>query len=96
MSVIETTISSTAAYRQALATIQKASRAYATGESPLDDATFDRLRDQLVAWEETHPEDVAANSPSGKVADGAVPAGEVAHTVPMQSLDKVNTPAKLL
>ncbi|MGW0604183.1 NAD-dependent DNA ligase LigA [Streptomyces sp. NPDC002640] len=96
MSVIETTISSTAAYRQALATIQKASRAYATGESPLDDATFDRLRDQLVAWEESHPEDVAANSPSGKVADGAVPAGEVPHTVPMQSLDKVNTPAKLL
>ncbi|MFI5748980.1 NAD-dependent DNA ligase LigA [Streptomyces sp. NPDC051644] len=97
MSVTETTISSTAAYRQAVSTIKEASHAYyTTGESPLDDATFDHLSDQLVAWEEKHPEDVASDSPTGKVADGTVAPGDVPHTVPMQSLDKVNTPAKLL
>ncbi|MEV8546967.1 NAD-dependent DNA ligase LigA [Streptomyces sp. NPDC051572] len=97
MSVTETMISSTAAYRQAVSTIGEASRAYyTTGESPMDDPTFDRLRGQVVAWEESHPEDVAADSPTGKVADGAVAPGDVGHIVPMQSQDKVNTPAKLL
>ncbi|MFJ9378923.1 NAD-dependent DNA ligase LigA [Streptomyces sp. NPDC101455] len=97
MSVTETMISSTAAYRQAVSTIGEASRAYyTTGESPMDDPTFDRLRGQVVAWEESHPEDVAPDSPTGKVADGAVAPDGVAHIVAMQSQDKVNTPAKLL
>ncbi|MEV8335078.1 NAD-dependent DNA ligase LigA [Streptomyces niveus] len=97
MSVTKTTISSTADYRQAVITIKEASHAYyTTGESPLDDATFDQMRDRLVAWEEEHPQDIASDTPTGKVADGAVAAGDVPHTVLMQSLDKVNTPAKLL
>lgn len=97
MSVTDTPLNSTTAYREAVALIRQASAAYyTTGESPLDDTSFDQLHEQVAAWEKQHPQDIAPDSPTEKVADGAVPAGDVAHTIPMQSLAKVNTPAKLL
>ncbi|MEU1824233.1 NAD-dependent DNA ligase LigA [Streptomyces abikoensis] len=97
MSVINTPLNSPATYREAVALIRRASAAYYTsGESPLDDTSFDQLRDQVAAWEQQHPQDIAPDSPTDKVADGAVSPGDVPHTVPMQSLGKVNTPAKLL
>lgn len=61
---------------------------YAGGESTLDDDAYDRLVRGIAAYEEEHPQDVLAASPTGKVAGGAA-GGDVPHTVPMLSLDNV-------
>ncbi|MFI1765142.1 NAD-dependent DNA ligase LigA [Streptomyces sp. NPDC020800] len=83
-------------YSQAVALIRSASAAYHdSGESPLDDATYDLLRQDVAAYEAAHPEHVSADSPSGKVAEGALEPGAVAHTVPMGSLNNVTTPGEL-
>ncbi|MDF6046167.1 NAD-dependent DNA ligase LigA [Streptomyces sp. JH14] len=74
------------------AAVEEASAAaaayYATGESTLDDDAYDRLVRGIAAYEEAHPQDVLAASPTGKVAGGAA-VGDVPHTVPMLSLDNV-------
>ncbi|WP_406309460.1 NAD-dependent DNA ligase LigA [Streptomyces sp. NBC_00623] len=74
------------------AAVEEASAAaaayYATGESTLDDDAYDRLVRGIAAYEEAHPQDVLAASPTGKVAGGAA-GGDVPHTVPMLSLDNV-------
>ncbi|MFE7326943.1 NAD-dependent DNA ligase LigA [Streptomyces sp. NPDC057565] len=74
------------------AAVEEASAAaaayYAAGESTLDDDAYDRLVRGIAAYEEEHPEDVLAASPTGKVAGGAA-GGDVPHTVPMLSLDNV-------
>ncbi|KDQ70646.1 DNA ligase [Streptomyces sp. NTK 937] len=74
------------------AAVEEATRAaaayYATGESTLDDDAYDRLARGISAYEEEHPKEVLAGSPTGKVAGGAA-AGDVPHTVPMLSLDNV-------
>ncbi|MGW6510473.1 NAD-dependent DNA ligase LigA, partial [Streptomyces niveus] len=62
-----------AAYAVAVETARKAAAAYyATGESALDDDAYDRLARAIAAYEEAHPDDISADSPSGKVAGGAV------------------------
>ncbi|MCX4595806.1 NAD-dependent DNA ligase LigA [Streptomyces sp. NBC_01549] len=81
-----------AAYAQAVEDAVKASAAYyAGGTSVLDDDTYDRLVRGIAAWEAAHPGEVLPDSPTGKVAGGAVE-GDVPHTVPMLSLDNVFSP----
>ncbi|WP_328847250.1 NAD-dependent DNA ligase LigA [Streptomyces sp. NBC_00258] len=78
-----------AAYAQAVEDAVKASAAYyAGGTSVLDDDSYDRLVRGIAAWEADHPDEVLPDSPSGKVAGGAVE-GDVPHTVAMLSLDNV-------
>ncbi|MFD7598981.1 NAD-dependent DNA ligase LigA [Streptomyces mirabilis] len=81
-----------AAYTQAVEDAVKASAAYyAGGTSVMDDDTYDRLVRGIAAWESAHPDEVLPDSPTGKVAGGAVE-GDVPHTVPMLSLDNVFSP----
>ncbi|MFE3166021.1 NAD-dependent DNA ligase LigA [Streptomyces sp. NPDC059224] len=61
---------------------------YAGGTSPLDDDAYDRLVRSIAGYEAGHPEQVLPDSPTGKVAGGAVE-GDVPHTVAMLSLDNV-------
>ncbi|GGX05137.1 NAD-dependent DNA ligase LigA [Streptomyces chartreusis] len=78
-----------AGYARAVEDVVKAAAAYYTdGTSPLDDDTYDRLMRGITAWEAEHPDQVLPDSPSGKVAGGAVE-GDVPHTVAMLSLDNV-------
>lgn len=80
------------AYAQAVEDAVKASAAYYTGgTSVLDDDAYDRLVRGIAAWEADHPEQVLPDSPTGKVAGGAVE-GDVPHTVAMLSLDNVFSP----
>ncbi|MEU4091705.1 NAD-dependent DNA ligase LigA [Streptomyces sp. NPDC026673] len=62
---------------------------YGDGTSALDDASYDLLADRIRGYELAHPEDVRPDSPTGKVGGGAAPTGDVAHSVPMLSLDNV-------
>jgi DNA ligase (NAD+) len=62
---------------------------YGEGTSPLDDAAYELLADRIRDYELEHPEEVREDSPTGKVGGGAAPTGDVAHTVPMLSLDNV-------
>ncbi|WP_443060524.1 NAD-dependent DNA ligase LigA [Streptomyces sp. NBC_00459] len=81
-----------AAYAQAVEDATKASAAYYTGgTSVLDDDAYDRLVRGIAAWEAGHPDQVLPESPTGKVAGGAVD-GDVPHTVAMLSLDNVFSP----
>ncbi|MFE6176502.1 NAD-dependent DNA ligase LigA [Streptomyces sp. NPDC056464] len=76
-------------YARAVEDVVKAAAAYYTdGTSPLDDDTYDRLVRGITEWEAGHPDQVLPDSPSGKVAGGAVE-GDVPHTVAMLSLDNV-------
>ncbi len=78
-----------AAYAQAVEDAVRASAAYYTGgTSVLDDDAYDRLVRGIAVWEAAHPDEVLPDSPSGKVAGGAVE-GDVPHTVAMLSLDNV-------
>ncbi|MFD9570179.1 NAD-dependent DNA ligase LigA [Streptomyces sp. NPDC059982] len=84
------------AYRAALTRLRDASRAYyGDGDSPVDDATYDRLRLAVLDWERAHPGEAGPDSPTGLVGDGAAPAGDVAHTTRLLSLDNVFDPAGL-
>ncbi|MFC9594770.1 NAD-dependent DNA ligase LigA [Streptomyces sp. NPDC056944] len=88
---------SPAAYEAAIERLRDASRTYyGEGYSVMDDATYDRLRLAVTAWEAEHPEEVAADSPAGQVADGAAPEGDVAHTTRLLSLDNVFAPEELV
>ncbi|MFI1530704.1 NAD-dependent DNA ligase LigA [Streptomyces griseus] len=62
---------------------------YGSGNTSLDDASYDALVQQLQKYEQQNPEHVRPDSPLGKVGGGAAPTGDVAHTVPMLSLDNV-------
>ncbi|MEU9992328.1 NAD-dependent DNA ligase LigA [Streptomyces sp. NPDC048045] len=78
-----------AAYAQAVKeAVGAAADYYAGGTSPLDDDAYDLLVRGIAAWEAGHPDQVLPDSPTGKVAGGAVE-GDVPHTVPMLSLDNV-------
>ncbi|WRZ95214.1 NAD-dependent DNA ligase LigA [Streptomyces sp. NBC_01007] len=80
------------AYAQAVEDALKASAAYYEGgTSVLDDDAYDRLVRGIAAWEAGHPDQVLPDSPTGKVAGGAVE-GDVPHTVAMLSLDNVFSP----
>ncbi|MGW0662958.1 NAD-dependent DNA ligase LigA [Streptodolium elevatio] len=79
-----------AAYLEAVEQVRAAAAAYyGDGTSALDDDAFDRLMRGIAAYEAAHPEDLVPQSPTGLVAAGAVPDGDVVHTVPMLSLDNV-------
>ncbi|MFD3533684.1 NAD-dependent DNA ligase LigA [Streptomyces sp. NPDC058664] len=79
-----------AEYEAALRRLHDASRSYyGDGDSVLDDASYDRLRLAVLAWEEENPAEVSPESPTGLVADGAAPVGDVAHTTRLLSLDNV-------
>ncbi|MFF8786882.1 NAD-dependent DNA ligase LigA [Streptomyces sp. NPDC015125] len=83
-------------YLYAIAQVRTASAAYHNnGETPLDDATYDRLRQDVATYEKAHPTHVSEDSPTGKVAEGALAPGAVPHTVPMGSLRNVTTPDAL-
>ncbi|RAY10692.1 DNA ligase (NAD(+)) LigA [Actinomadura craniellae] len=78
-----------AAYAQAVLTATEAAAAYyGAGDSPLDDDAYDRLVRGIAAYEAAHPDEVLPDSPTGKVAGGAV-VGDVPHATPMLSLDNV-------
>lgn len=89
MTTPATVIVDAAAYAQAVEEAVQASAAYYEGgTSPLDDDAYDRLVRGIAAWEAEHPDGIRPDSPTGKVAGGAV-VGDVPHTVPMLSLDNV-------
>ncbi|MFP3965478.1 BRCT domain-containing protein [Actinomadura fulvescens] len=68
-----TEIDDQAAYAAAVQTAVSAAAAYyGEGDSPLDDDAFDRLVRGIAAYEQAHPEHVLPDSPTGKVAGGAV------------------------
>nr|WP_211116773.1 NAD-dependent DNA ligase LigA [Glycomyces buryatensis] len=76
-------------YREAVAQAREAADAYyGTGESGMDDDTYDRLLRGIIAWEAEHPDQVAADSPTQQVAAG-VTTGDVEHSVRMLSLGNV-------
>jgi DNA ligase (NAD+) len=67
-------------------------RYHVLDEPEISDAEFDRLYDELVALEESHPDLVTPDSPSQRV--GAPPSdrfAKVEHPTPMGSLEKVTT-----
>ncbi|MEU6932962.1 NAD-dependent DNA ligase LigA [Streptomyces sp. NPDC046374] len=82
-------------YASALDRLREASHAYyGGGNSPMDDASFDALRRAVLEWEAAHPGETAG-SPTGLVADGAAPEGDVPHTSRLLSLDNVFSPEEL-
>ena len=83
------TLADDAAYLDAVETARAAAEAYyGSGESGLDDDTYDRLLRTITAWEEEHPDTVAVDSPTRQVAAG-VTTGEVEHRERMLSLGNV-------
>jgi DNA ligase (NAD+) len=65
---------------------------YATGDSPLPDAEFDALKDELAALVAEHPQLEPADSPLGKVnAPGQLTGPTIRHARPMLSLAKATT-----
>ncbi|WP_157248565.1 NAD-dependent DNA ligase LigA [Nonomuraea typhae] len=84
-----------AAYAEAVQlAVDAAAAYYADGTSTLDDDAYDRLVRGIAAYEDDHPGEVLPDSPTGKVAGGAV-VGDVPHLVPMLSLDNVFGPEQL-
>ncbi|WP_407648995.1 NAD-dependent DNA ligase LigA [Glycomyces albidus] len=84
-----------AAYLQAVAQARAAADAYyGSGESAMDDETYDRLLRGITAWEVEHPDLVAADSPTREVGAG-VTSGDVEHAVRMLSLGNVFSEAEL-
>lgn len=76
-------------YLRAVATARAAADAYyGAGESGLDDEAYDRLLRAITAWEQEHPGQAAADSPTRQVAAG-VTSGDVAHRERMLSLGNV-------
>ncbi|WP_033257893.1 MULTISPECIES: NAD-dependent DNA ligase LigA [Kitasatospora] len=76
-------------YADAVATATRAAAAYyGDGTTTLGDDEYDALVRAIAAYEEAHPEELLADSPTGKVAGGAAE-GDVPHSVPMLSLDNV-------
>lgn len=73
MTTTDAVIADDLAYADAVETAVKAAAAYyAGGDSALDDDAYDRLVRAIAAWEDEHPEQVLPESPTGKVAGGAV------------------------
>ncbi|PJN29063.1 NAD-dependent DNA ligase LigA [Kitasatospora sp. CB02891] len=85
----DTALLSPGAYADAVATAVAAAAAYyGDGSTPLGDDEYDALLRAIAGYEQEHPDEVLPQSPSGKVAGGAVQ-GDVPHSVPMLSLDNV-------
>ncbi|MFI1016746.1 NAD-dependent DNA ligase LigA [Streptomyces sp. NPDC020965] len=89
-------ITGPAGYAEAVEIATRAAAAYyTTGESTLDDDAYDRLARGIARYEQAHPGEVSADSPTGKVAGGAA-VGDVPHTAPMLSLDNAFSAEQLL
>lgn len=74
-------------YADAIGTAIRAAAAYyGSGDSPLDDASFDLLVSLIQAYEDRYPEQI----------DPATPTGEVAHTAAMLSPANAFGPQDLL
>ncbi|MCX4985724.1 NAD-dependent DNA ligase LigA [Streptomyces sp. NBC_00572] len=83
-------LSGRAEYEAALQRLREASQSYyGDGDSAMDDTSYDRLRQAVLAWEEENPDEVSPDTPTGLVADGAAPIGDIAHTTRLLSLDNV-------
>ncbi|WP_424639431.1 NAD-dependent DNA ligase LigA [Embleya sp. AB8] len=81
------------AYAQAVETVAAAARAYYGGaDATIDDDVYDALLRGIEDYEREHPDRVLADSPVGRVAAGALPAGDVTHSVPMLSIANVFDP----
>lgn len=62
---------------------------YTTGRSPVSDLEYDKLFDELSSIEKDHPDAVTEDSPTHRVgSDLSSDFPEVAHTIPVLSLDK--------
>lgn len=62
---------------------------YTTGRSQVSDLEYDRLFDELAAIEKEHPDALTEDSPTHRVgSDLSSDFPEVAHTIPVLSLDK--------
>lgn len=78
------------AYLSAVKKARNAAAAYYEGgETPLTDADFDRLLLDIAHYEQQHPDQISSDSPTGKVAAGALADGNVVHATAMLSLDNV-------
>lgn len=77
--------------------LQQYQRAYYVESRPLvSDREYDALYDQLLAIEKEHPELARPDSPTRRVgSDLSQDLPEVAHTIPVLSLDKAYTAAEL-
>lgn len=90
-------MSGRAEYEAAVQRLRDASRTYyGAGYGLMDDTAYDRLRLAVLNWEAEHPDETAPDSPTDQVADGAAPAGDVAHTSRLLSLDNVFAPEQLV
>jgi DNA ligase (NAD+) len=70
---------------------------YGTGDSPLPDADYDALKDELAALVAEHPELEPADSPLGKVnAPSELTGPTIRHARPMLSLAKASTEEEVL
>jgi len=69
---------------------------YAAGRPQVSDLEYDRLFDELKAWEGAHPDLRLAWSPTQRVgSDLSADFPEFKHTVPVLSLDKAYTPEEV-
>lgn len=69
---------------------QRAAASYNDSDVELiSDAEFDTLLDQIRAYEDEHPEEIIDHGLFTAVSAGASATGDVAHNVPMLSLEKV-------
>lgn len=70
--------------------------AYAGGRPTISDLEYDRLFDELTAWEARHPEQRFSWSPTQRVgSDLSADFPEVRHSVPVLSLDKAYSPEEV-
>ncbi len=70
---------------------------YVQAKPEISDREYDALFDELVALEDQHPELVSPDSPTQRVgSDLAHDLPEVAHTIPVLSLDKCYSPSELV
>lgn len=71
---------------------QRAAAAYNdTAEEIISDDEFDTLLDQIRSHESEHPDEVIEHGLFGAVSAGSSAGGDIAHKVPMLSLEKVKS-----
>ena len=72
-------------------------RYYVLDEPSIPDAEYDRLFQRLKTLEEAHPELITSDSPTQRVGGAPISGfGEVAHEIPMLSLDNVFNEQELI
>jgi DNA ligase (NAD+) len=72
-------------------------RYYVLDEPSIPDAEYDRLFQRLKTLEEAHPELITSDSPTQRVGGSPISGfGEVAHEIPMLSLDNVFNEEELI